>query len=196
MQKALLRGLAATLLIVLFAPQGLAQEAEKKNQPSDRAVRVLVSYTWQTMPAEIQKPDGTMVAVKGKDVDKFMIPMEDARRVVLVANRTAEAQICNLPQHQVANHRTLMKKETESKRWSDEQLAFIHMLHLVTVGTRTADKIEASEGGVEKDKSEEAEAQEMKEIIKREQRYNCPDAKREIVRQEIEAYVGHAPKTQ
>lgn len=193
MQKALWHGLAATLLIALFAPQGFAQEAAKKGGPSDRAVRVLVSYTWQTMPAEIQKPDGTMVAVKGKDVDKFMIPMEDARRVVLIANRTAEAQICDLPQHQVANHRTLMKKETESKKWSDEQLAFIHMLHLVTVGTRTADKIEASEGGVAKDENSDVEQKEMKEIIERKQRYNCPDEKRESVRQQIESYVGHAP---
>ena len=193
MQKALWHGLAATLLIALLAPQGFAQEAAKKGGPSDRAVRVLVSYTWQTMPAEIQKPDGTMVAVKGKDVDKFMIPMEDARRVVLIANRTADAQICDLPQHQVANHRTLMKKETESKKWSDEQLAFIHMLHLVTVGTRTADKIEASEGGGAKDENSDVEKKEMKEIIERKQRYNCPDEKRESVRQQVESFVGHAP---
>ena len=193
MHKALWRSLAAALFVALLAPLGIAQEAKKKGGPSDRAVRVLVSYTWQTMPEEIQKPDGSMVTVKGQDVDKFMIPMEDARRVVLIANRTADAQLCDLPQHQVANHRTLMKKETESKRWSDEQLAFIHMLHLVTVGTRTADRIEASDGGVAQGDASEAEKQEMKEIVKRQQRYDCTDERRERVKQQIESFVGRPP---
>ena len=193
MHKGLWRSLAAALFVALLAPQGIAQEAETKGGPSDRAVRVLVSYTWQTMPEEIQKPDGSKVTVKGQDVDKFMIPMDDARRVVLVANRTADAQLCDLPRHQVANHRTLMKKETESKRWSDEQLAFIHMLHLVTVGTRTADRIEASDAGVAQGDASEAETAEMKEIIKRKQRYDCSDEKRERVRLQIESFVGHPP---
>jgi len=194
MHKAFWRSLAAVLIMGLFAPQGLAQVAQTKGGPSDRAVRVLVSYTWQTMPKEIQKPDGSMVTVEGQDVDKFMIPMEDARRVVMIANRTADAQLCDLPQHQVANHRTLMKKETDSKRWSDEQLAFIHMLHLVTVGTRTADRIEARDGGVAQGDASEAEKAEMEAIVKRRQRYDCEDEKRERVRLEIENFVGHPPK--
>jgi len=193
MHKALWRSLAAVLVMGLLAPQGVAQDAQTKGGPSDRAVRVLVSYTWQTMPKEIQKPDGSMVTVEGQDVDKFMIPMEAARRVVMIANRTADAQLCDLPRHQVANHRTLMKKETDSKRWSDEQLAFIHMLHLVTVGTRTADRIEAREGGVAQGDASDAEKAEMEEIVKRRQRYDCEDEKRERVRQEIEIFVGHPP---
>ena len=194
MHKALWRSLAVVLIMGLLAPHGVAQEAQTKGGPSDRAVRVLVSYTWQTMPKEIQKPDGSMVTVDGQDVDKFMIPMEDARRVVMIANRTADAQLCDLPRHQVANHRTLMKKETASKRWSDEQLAFIHMLHLVTVGTRTADRIEAREGGVAQGDASDAEKAEMEEIVKRRQRYDCEDEKRERVRLEIESFVGHPPK--
>ena len=46
---------------------------------------------------------------------------------------SAHAQVCDLPDHQTANHRTLMRKEEAKGKWTPQQMVYISQLHLTTV---------------------------------------------------------------
>ncbi len=132
---------------------GSAQKAQnKKKSPSDRAVRVIVGFAWTLVPEEYEGSDGKQVKVDKSDPAKFMIPMEDARRVIRAAHRSANAQICDLPEHQTANYVKLMKREKTSEKWSSEQLLFINRLHLFTVQWLTGN-VEFAETKAKKDKT-------------------------------------------
>lgn len=100
---------------------------------SDSAVRVLMTYAQSILPAEAPGPDGTMQPVDKSDPNKFVIPLEDARRVVRAATRSAYAEVCKLPELQRANYQTLMRSEEAKGTWSREQLLMINALHMFSV---------------------------------------------------------------
>ena len=62
-----------------------------------------------------------------------MVPVDIGREVIIAARRSALAQICKLDEHQIANYRSMMLREVQKKKWSDQQIVFINMLHLTTV---------------------------------------------------------------
>ena len=194
MIKAVRCGLSA-LLLVLAASSAMAQKAAnesaapKQGGLSDRTVRVLASYAWAHIPDEVSKPDGTRIKVVGVAIDKFMLSMEDHRRIVRIAERSAQAKICGMNDLERANHARMMKLEEESKRWSNEQLAWIHWLHEITVKVRVFDPKDASKRV--KDMGLEGEA--AKKAIRDAKRYKtpaCSGDKRQQVQKEISEFVG------
>jgi hypothetical protein len=97
---------------------------------SDSAVRVFLTYAQSILPEEAPGPDGKMQKVDKSDPNKFLIPIEDARRVIRAATRSAYAEACQLLDLQRANYQALMKSEEAKKTWSREQLLMINALHL------------------------------------------------------------------
>ena len=189
----------AALLVVVAAPSAWSQKAAKevvvnkqssngKGGLSDRTVRVLASYAWAHIPDEVSKPDGTRIVVRGVDIDKFMLSLEDTRRVVLVAERSAQAKICGMNDMERANHDKMMKIEEESKRWSNEQLAWIHWLHEITVKVRVFDPTVATKRAKGLDLDPEAEKKVI-EDVKRFKKPTCTDLKRKEVQRQIEEFV-------
>lgn len=144
---------AAALTVLASTPAGaadqggvrtVAEELGQRTKPaepadgqskglSDSAVRVLMTYAQSILPAEAPGPDGTMQKVDKSDPNKFVIPIDDARRVIRAATRSAYAEVCGLPDLQRANYQTLMKGEEAKKTWSRDQLLMINALHMFSV---------------------------------------------------------------
>lgn len=134
--------IAAAVMLMgtpLYSADGASATAEldkRTNAPqsqagglSDSAVRVLMTYAVSIIPEEAPGPDGTKRKVDKSDTTKFLIPTEDARRVIRAATRTAYAEICQLHDLQMANYRALMSGEEARKAWSPDQLLMIDALH-------------------------------------------------------------------
>ncbi|MGI9385359.1 MAG: hypothetical protein ACR2PO_19585 [Methyloligellaceae bacterium] len=200
MKKALFSSICVLTLAALVAGAGAgptaAQGAQKKKQPSDRAVRVIVSFAWTLVPEEYETAEGKKVKVDKSDPAKFMIPMEDARRVIRVAHVSANAQICDLAEHQAANYVKLMKREKVSKKWSEKQLLFINRLHLFTVQWLTGN-VEFADAKEKKDqKRDPAEIKErLKKAAKEKSKRTCTDEQRKKIKQQIEDYVKASEKS-
>jgi hypothetical protein len=115
---------------------------------SDSAVRVLMTYAFSIIPDEAPGPDGKPAKVDKSDPNKFVIPTEDARRVIHVATRSAYAEVCGLPELERANYETLMRGEQAKKVWSHDQMLLINALHIFAVSYFTGSvKITAKEAG-------------------------------------------------
>lgn len=121
--------LAGALALSVLAPvtQASAQEL------SEMAVNSFMDFAWSLTPAQFSKPDGTTIQIDKKKRDEVMVPVETAREVIKVGRLSAHAQVCDLPDHQTANHRTLMRKEEAKGKWTPQQLVYISQLHLTTV---------------------------------------------------------------
>ncbi len=107
-----------------------APEGQKKGGLSDSAVRVLMTYAFSLIPEQQTGPDGKPVKVDKSDPNMFLIPDEDARRVIRAATRSAYAEACELTDLARANYNTLMRSEQAKKVWSDQQLLMINALHM------------------------------------------------------------------
>jgi len=170
-------GLGALMLMVSSAG---AQDL------SERAVKAFMDYAWALTPAKFTKPDGTSVEIDKKDRGKVEIPMDVAREVIKVGRLTAHAQICELPEDQVENYRSLMRRETAKNKWTEQQLIYINQLHLTTVMLLTG-KIRL----VEKRDGE-------KDVVIEEPDKNdaktCTDEQRKKVKELIAAYIAIEPK--
>ena len=83
-------------------PQRL--DGEQKGELSDSAVRVLMTYALSIIPDTYPGPDGKPVKVDKIDPNKFVIPVDDARRIVRVATRSAYAEVCKLEDLERANY--------------------------------------------------------------------------------------------
>ena len=186
--------LIACLACVAFAAAATAQKTNKGNSQgglSDRTVRILASYAWTNIPDEVSKPDGTRVPVKGVGIDKFLLSMEDTKRVVGIADRTAQAKICGLKELSNANEVTLMQQEERSKRWTDNQMAWIFWLHRTVVRLRAFD----SDRAIAEIKKLKLDPKAEKKAIadaKRFKKPTCSDEKRDEVRKQIDEFVKSA----
>ncbi len=121
-----------------------AEELDKRSKPaegaggqqgklSDRSVNVMSSLAFSIMPQEYPGPDGKPIKVNKANPNKFLIPIDDARRIIRVATRSAYAEACELPELERANFEALMKNEEARKTWTREQLLFIRALHIFSV---------------------------------------------------------------
>ena len=106
-----------------------APEGEKKGGLSDSAVRVLMTYAFSIIPEEQPGPDGKPVKVDKTKPNVFLIPAEDARRVIRAATRSAYAEACQLESLALANYQAMMQSEIAKKVWSEQQLLMINALH-------------------------------------------------------------------
>jgi hypothetical protein len=109
------------------APQ--TSEGAAKDKLSDSAVRVMSTFALSILPDEIPTKSGEMVKLDKSDPNKYLIPLDDARRVIRVATRSAYAEVCGLTELEKANYETLMRSEQGRQTWNADQMMFIHALH-------------------------------------------------------------------
>ena len=119
-------GAAAALLA--FAP-GPASAQEM----SEKSIKTVMEYAWLQLPAQYTTKDGKTIITDKKNRDAAVVPIEDAREIIRAGYRSAHAQICELKEDQILNRNSLMRREVEKKKWSDQQLLYIQQLHLTTV---------------------------------------------------------------
>lgn len=162
-----------------LAPVASAGEGEL----SDKSVQVIMDYAWALTPAQFSKKDGTVILVDKQKRDQVMVPVDVAREVIRVGRLSAHAQSCNLPEEQTMNHRSLMRREVEKKKWSDQQELYINQLHLTTVMLLTG-KIKL----VEKDGDKEVVVDE-----KQAPQQTCTEEQKQKVRDLVAAYVKTGP---
>jgi hypothetical protein len=150
---------------------------------SDKSIGTLMDYAWAITPGKFTLPSGKTIEVDKNNRDSVMIPIETAREVVRTGRLSANAQICTLPEEQAANYQTLMAREREKSKWSDQQMLYISQLHLFTVMMLTGKVNVVSREGDDKDvKIEEPE--------KPAKAPTCSDAEKEKVKAQIIAYIG------
>ncbi len=177
-KRAFMGGVVAAATMML-APLAWAVEGGL----SDRSVQVIMEYAWSMTPAQFSKKDGTVIIVDKNKREQAMVPLDVAREVVRVGRLSAHAQVCNLPEEQTLNHRSLMRREVEKKKWSDQQELYINQLHLTTVMLLTG-KIKL----VEKDGDKEVVIDE-----KQAPQQTCTEEQKQKVRDLIAAYVKTGP---
>jgi len=186
--------------------QAKGTQGESKGM-SDSAVRVLMTYAFSIIPDEAKGPDGKPVKTDKSDPKPFLIPNDDARRVIRAATRAAYAEVCDLPELGRANFETLMKGEEDRGSWSPQQMHMINALYLFSVSYFTGNiEITAKEepddaaapapaGGAStaaKDGAETGEAGSERVISA--EAPKCPPAQKQKVKNAINAYV-QAAKT-
>src|SRR3990172_1383863 len=118
---------AAAILAATTASAAAAEEL------SEKSVQVFMEYAWQLTPQQYSKKDGTVIVVDKKKKETVLVPVDEAREVIRVGRISAHAQVCNIPDDQQLNYRSLMKRELDKKKWTDQQLLYISQLHLTTV---------------------------------------------------------------
>ena len=201
-----------------------AEELDKRSKPaesasggqqgklSDRSVNVMSSLAFSILPDETTGPDGKPIKVNKSNPNKFLIPVEDARRIIRVATRSAYAEACGLIDLERANYETLMKSEEARKTWTQEQLLFIRALHVFAVsyftgnmkitateeendvkGAKTAADLAESEG---KDpapaQQKQSAADPATPQVLSPKKLECPPEQKEKVTKSINAYVQSA----
>lgn len=141
---------------------------------SDKSVKLLMGFTWSIMGGKFKTIKGEERAIDRTDPNKYVVPIDDARRVIRVARRSAHASICQLPELEAKNYQTMIKAEIDASKWTDEQLFFIQQLHLFTV-LYLSGNVKLGEDG--KPQQEQAA------------KPTCSDAQRARVQEQIEAYI-------
>lgn len=117
-----------------LALAGSAANAAAQNQQlSEQAVKKYMDYAWSLTPQKFTTPDNKTIEIDRKNRDAVMVPIDVAREIIMTARMTAHAQICELPDAQVDNYRSLMLREEAKKKWSEQQMVYINQLHLTVV---------------------------------------------------------------
>jgi hypothetical protein len=180
-----------------------ADDAESQSKGlSDSAVRVLLTYAFSILPDSVPGPDGKPVKVDKSNANKFIIPTDDARRVIRAATRSAYAEACDLLDLERANYQALMRGEEAKKIWSREQLLMINALHMFSVSyfgghiTITAKEQDASTTGAgtteSKSSPQAADQTPNATTVLAPKKPNCPPEQKEKVVNAINAYVAAA----
>ncbi len=154
--------------------------------PSEKVVKAIESMALAGLPNEVMRPDGTVFKIDKSDPKKLRIPMEDMKRVIRVANRTAWAKICEIRNLDVLNYETMFNAELRKKKWTKEQLAVIHGLHLQTVAWLASEKAEIVEGKT-KDKPGK--------VVKTFKKLECSEERRKETIKAIRAYIKENQKS-
>ena len=174
-------------------PQG-----QQKGGLSDSAVRVLMGYAFSVIPEQQAGPDGTQVKLDKSDPNKFLIPSEDARRIIRAATRSAYAEACELPDLAQANYQALMRSEGAKKTWTEPQLLMVNALYLFSASyfagnVKITDDGQAPAGapGAANPPKEAAPGQETNLVTPK--RPQCPPEQKQKVVGAINAYVQSVP---
>ena len=173
-------------------PQG-----QQKGGLSDSAVRVLLSYAFSVIPEQQAGPDGKQVKLDKSDPNKFLIPDEDARRIIRAATRSAYAEACELPDLAQANHQALLRSEAARKVWSETQFLMVNALYVFSA-SYFAGNVKITEGedatgaaAAANPPKEAAPGQETSLVTPK--RPQCPPEQKQKVVGAINAYVQSVP---
>jgi hypothetical protein len=174
-------------------PQG-----QQKGGLSDSAVRVLMGYAFSVIPEQQAGPDGKQVKLDKSDPNKFLIPSEDARRIIRAATRSAYAEACELPDLAQANYQALMRSEGAKKTWTEPQLLMVNALYLFSASyfagnVKITDDGQAPAGapGAANPPKDAAPGQETSLVTPK--RPQCPPEQKQKVVAAINAYVQSVP---
>lgn len=151
---------------------------------SEMAVKSFMDFAWSLTPQQFSKPDGTVIQIDKKKRDEVMIPIDVARDVIKAGRLSAHAQVCDLADEQIANHRSMMRREEARGKWTPQQMVYISQLHLTTVMLLTG-------------KIKLVEKQGDKEVVVEEEKkgpaQTCSEEQRKKVKELIMAYVQSGP---
>jgi hypothetical protein len=150
---------------------------------SDHAVKSFMEYAWSLTPQQFSKPDGTVIVIDKSKKNEVLVPLDVAREVIKAGRLSAHAQICDLRDDQILNHRAMMRREEVKQKWTPQQMVYISQLHLTTVMLLTG-RIRL----VEKQGDKEVVVDEKKEPAQ-----TCTDEQRKKVKELITAYVAASP---
>lgn len=173
-----------SLLGVAVLAAGWAVSDARAAEMSEQSVRSYMGYAWAMTPAQFTKPDGVKILIDKKKREAVEVPVDVAREVIMAAYRTARAQMCELIQEGVENHNSLMARELQKKKWSDQQIVYINMLHLTVVQLMTS-KVKI----VEKDGDKVVVEEELKSKVVK----PCADDERARLKEQIATYVKAGP---
>ena len=173
----------------LLTSGAIAQEAEKKPAIKDKTVQVLMKFAFSLMPEVYTGPDGKKISIDKKKPDDVLIPIDDARRIVIVGYRSAQAQNCDLKVMQTLNHNAMVKYEEVFKSWTVKQKLFINQLHLFTVLYMTGN-VKVSEG-----QRTQAEIEADSKNPKLDSQYKCSEDERKVVAANVDAYLDEMAKS-
>ena len=187
--RTILKAGLASLGAIIVLSVGLLKpvSAEQQGGPSDEMVNAVLKYAWAMLPNQFTNKDGNVIVVDKNKKDDVMIPIDVAREIVRVGRISAHAQVCNLPDDQTLNHRSMMKREVDKKTWTDQQKLWINQIHLTTVMLLTG-KIKA----VEKDDGKEVAVMDTSKDAK--PANTCTPEQSAAVKDKIKAYVDAGPK--
>ena len=150
---------------------------------SEKAVKSFMDYAWSLTPQQFSKPDGSVIVIDKTKRNEVMVPLDIARDVIKAGRLSAHAQVCDLRDDQVLNHRALMRREDAKQTWTPQQMVYISQLHLTTVMLLTG-KIRL----VEKEGDKEVVVDDSKTPAQ-----TCTDEQRKKVKELITAYVAASP---
>jgi hypothetical protein len=186
-------GLLASLVLATATAQvSAASKGDKENAGEDqlsvKSVKLITGFALTTIPSEIKQADGSVLKIDTKNLEKILVPLEDSRRIIMVARNSAHAQMCDMPELQAENYLALMRTEQAKKKWSKEQMLFINRLHLFTVMWLTGNVkfIEKEDG-----KKEPQVISEPGDNPKK----DCSDDEKNKVKTNIEAFLKLAQKS-
>jgi hypothetical protein len=171
-------------------------EAQQKGGLSESAVRVLMTYAFSLIPDTQPGVDGKAVKLDKSNPNVFLIPVDDARRIIRAATRSAYANACDLPDLAKENYNTLMRAEQAKKVWSDQQLLMINALHMFSASYFSGEaKITEvpDEGATTVSKSEAPNQQAAGADLVAPPRPQCPPEQKQKVESAIKAYVQATP---
>jgi hypothetical protein len=169
------------------APKEEKKDPAEKQELSQKSVKLITGFALTTIPSEIKQPDGKVLKIDRQNLERILVPLEDARRIILTARNSAHAQMCDMPELQAENYLALMRSEQAKKKWSQEQMLFINRLHLFTVMWLTGNV-----KFLEKDGQKEPTV--ISEPDKGEKKVCSPEEK-ENVKTNIEAFLKSAQKS-
>ena len=166
---------------------------------SDSAVRVMSTFALSILPDQVPSKGGGMVKLDKSDPSKYLIPLDDARRVIRVATRSAYAEVCQLLDLEKANFNALMRSEQARQQWSAEQTMFVQALHTFATSyfagnvkiTEQADG--GKSGSLAKEGAAAANAAAGAATTITTKKLECAPGQKEKVAAAITAYVQSAP---
>ena len=180
-------GLGIVLFFVAIAMNSVVASAQK-NQPSKRVINYLSKLALVQVPNKIKdKNSGKIVEINKKDINRVVVPEQDAIRIIKVGHLSGKAQLCGEVAYQVANYQALMKAERAKNKWTPAQIIFINRLHLMTVLMTTGQLSISDKPSTEAERA--SIAKKLAEQSKKEFKKNCPAKEVTQIKKDIEAFV-------
>jgi hypothetical protein len=173
-------------------------EGAAKDKLSDSAVRVMLTFAISILPDEIPSKSGKMVKLDKSDPSKYLIPLDDARRVIRVATRSAYAEVCGLPEFEKANFETMLRSEQARQTWSADQMRFIQVLHTFATSyfagnVKITEESETGQGAKAKEGAAAANATDGSATTITTKKLECLPGQKEKVAAAIKSYVQSNP---
>jgi hypothetical protein len=168
-------------------PQSAPEGAPKGM--SDSRVRVMSTYALSILPDQVTDKSGTKIKLDKSNPNIYLIPIDDARRVIRVATRSAYAEACQLPELEKANFQAMYLTEQARNVWSREQMMFIQALHTFATSYFAGNVKITEEADTPAAAKSEAAKPDAAATTITPKKLECPPGQKEKVTQAIDNYV-------